>query len=147
MTQSRLFKFCILMGNSKEQAEDLCQEAYIKAFLSLNKLDSPSSFYPWLCQIAKNIHYDWHRKFKETLSKEGEVLDESVSAGDPNYDSVLLVKNLMADFDEESKFLFLLIELEGMSYSEAAEALHTTEDAVRSKLHRIRQEFAKKIKK
>ena len=146
LTQNKLFKFCVLLGNNREQAEDLCQESYVKAFISLTKLSDPKSFYPWLCQIAKNQFYDNRRKYKDSLAKQADQIEDEADFSDPAYESILMIRKILASFDEDSKFLLLMVELEGMSYSEAAEVLKTSEDAVRSKLHRLRQEFIKKMK-
>jgi RNA polymerase sigma-70 factor, ECF subfamily len=146
LTQNKLFKFCMLLGNSREQAEDLCQEAYVKAFLNLDKLSSSTSFYAWLCQIAKNLNYDFHRKHKESLAEQESMVENEQDSSDPNYESLLLVRKILGEFDDDSKFLLLMVELEGMSYAETAQVLKTSEDAVRSKLHRLRQEFMKKLK-
>lgn len=144
LTQQRLFKFCLLLGNNRELAEDLCQEAYIKAFSSLEKLNAPDSFYAWLCQIAKNLFFDHKRKKKEEpLSEEAAEKAEST---DQQMESVIQVQKVLRTFDPDDRYLLLLVELEGMSYRETAEMLKTTEDAVRSKLHRLRQEFVKKLK-
>lgn len=146
LTQNKLFKFCVLLGNNREQAEDLCQESYVKAFMSLTKLSDAKSFYPWLCQIAKNLFYDNRRKYKDTLAKDGQSVEDESDFTDPAYESILMTRKILSGFDEDSKFLLLMVELEGMSYSEAADVLKTSEDAVRSKLHRLRQEFIKKMK-
>ena len=143
LTQNRLFKFCVLLGHNRELAEDLCQEAYIKAFASLKKLDTPESFYPWLCQIAKNLFFDHTRKQKEKLG-DGESDDEG-SSTESNMEDIVQVQKVLKSFDPADRFLLLMIELEGMSYKETADQLKTTEDAVRSKLHRLRQEFVKKL--
>lgn len=143
LTQNRLFKFCVLLGHNRELAEDLCQEAYIKAFANLKKLDTPESFYPWLCQIAKNLFFDHTRKQKEKLG-DGEGDDEG-SSTESNMEDIIQVQKVLKSFDPADRFMLLMIELEGMSYKETADQLKTTEDAVRSKLHRLRQEFVKKL--
>lgn len=153
LTQNRLIKFCILLGSNKELAEDLCQEAYIKAFTSLNKLDSANSFYAWLCQIAKNLFFDHKRKYKEKLqtSEDSTEKDQHLfSKGEflsPDLASIIQVQTVLNSFDPEDRFIILMIELEGMTYLETANRLNTTEDTIRSKLHRLRQEFIKKLNK
>ncbi len=144
LTQQRLFKFCILLGNNRELAEDLCQEAYVKAFNSLARLNSPDSFYPWLCQIAKNLFFDIKRKKAEVLSSNEDQNFEAATA-DRQLESIVQVQKVLRTFDPEDRYLLLLVELEGLSYRETAEMLKTTEDAIRSKLHRLRQEFVKKL--
>ena len=143
LTQSRLFKFCILLGHNRELAEDLCQEAFIKAFANLSKLDTPESFYPWLCQIAKNLFFDHNRKQKEKLSENEN--EESGDSSDSSMEDIIQVQRVLKEFDPNDRFLLLMVELEGLSYKETGEQLKMSEDAVRSKLHRLRQEFVKKL--
>lgn len=138
LTQDKLFRFCFMLGRNKEGAEDLCQEVYLKAFRSLAKIKNPAAFPSWLYQIAKNLFIDLKRAETEPLEPE----DESTS---PNYETALHVREVLSHFETEDRVLLLLVELEGQSYKEAAETLETTEDAVRSKLHRLRQIFLKKF--
>lgn len=147
LTQAKLFKFCVLLGHNRELAEDLCQEAYIKAFNNLHKLNDPESFYSWLCQVAKNLFYDIKRSQKEDLmqSEDADVEDEHEST-DPQMESIIQVQRVLKEFEPDDRFILLMIELEGMSYKETADLMKTSEDAIRSKLHRLRQVFIKKIK-
>ena len=71
---------------------------------------------------------------------------EKVESTDQQMESVIQVQKVLRTFDPDDRYLLLLVELEGMSYRETAEMLKTTEDAIRSKLHRLRQEFVKKLK-
>lgn len=141
LTQNRLFKFCMLLGNNRELAEDLCQEAYIKAFDQLHKLNAADTFYPWLCQIAKNLFFDFKRKQKEKLSEAEEIKNTQTQNSD--LDEIIQVQRVLAVLEPEDRYLLLLIDLEGLSYKETAEQLKISEEAVRSRLHRIRQEFLK----
>ncbi len=140
-TQSPLFKFCILLGTSRESAEDLCQDVYIKAFRNLNQLKKPEAFLGWLYQIAKNLFLDLKRSEKPTTHL---VADHESTDSTP--ETVLQLRQLLSQFDTEDRHLILLIELEGQSYKEAAELISCSEDAVRSRIHRLRHELLKKLK-
>lgn len=141
ITQSKLFKFCMLLGHNRELAEDLCQDVYIKAFRSLTQLKKPEAFLGWLYQIAKNLFMDMKRSQKDTTHNmpDQESLDSTP-------ETILQLQQLLSQFEPEDRYLILLIEMEGQSYKEAAELTQSTEDAVRSKIHRLRQEFLKKLK-
>lgn len=142
LTEKKLFKFCILLGHNRELAEDLCQETYIKAFRSLNLIKNNEAFLGWLYQIAKNIFIDLKRSKKDLSS---ELTEERSS--DSNIETILHVQQVLAQFESEDRYLLLLIELEGLSYKEAADMIKSTEDAVRSKIHRLRHEFLKILNK
>lgn len=144
LTQSKLFKFCILLGEKRELAEDLCQEVYLKAFKNIDQLKKPEAFQSWLYQIAKNMFIDMNRAQKELLLSKPET-DSNPEITSSNLDLILDVQRVLAQFEISERFLLLLVELEGFSYLEAAELVGTTESAVRSKLHRLRKEFINKL--
>ncbi|MBS1970796.1 MAG: RNA polymerase sigma factor [Bdellovibrionales bacterium] len=141
-TQASLYKFCLLLSRNREIAEDLCQETFIKALESISKLQNPATFVGWLYQIAKNLYIDLTRSaaFRKNVSEE--EMPEAASGSD--LEAVVIVHKVLADFDPEERFLLLLIELGGCSYKEAGEHAGMSEDAVRSKLHRLRQLFMQK---
>jgi RNA polymerase sigma-70 factor (ECF subfamily) len=141
-TQARLFKFCFLLSRNREVAEDLCQETLIKALQNIHSLKNPDTFIGWVYRIARNVFTDLKRKpghQDETL--EGLSLP---AAGSADLDVVMNVQKILAKFEPEERLLLLLVELEGCSYKEAGEILELSEDAVRSKLHRLRGAFIKK---
>jgi len=141
-TQDRLYKFCILICRNREVAEDLCQETLIKALQNIKNLKNPSTFLGWMYQIAKNILIDIKRKpgskeqSEEGISEVGASLD---------IDLMINVQKILTQFNPEERLLLLLIELEGYSYKETGEVVGLSEDAVRSKLHRLRQIFIKEF--
>lgn len=141
LTQTPLFKFCILLGNSRESAEDLCQDVYIKAFRNLNQLKKPEVFQGWLYQIAKNLFLDLKRLEKPTTH-----LIPDHESTDSTPETILQLRQILSQFETEDRYLILLIELEGQSYNEAAELISCSEDAIRSRIHRLRQELLKKLK-
>ena len=53
--------------SSREDAEDILQETYVRAFRSFNSLNSEESFKPWLISIARNKVNDYYRKKAEIL--------------------------------------------------------------------------------
>lgn len=142
-TQDRLFKFCLLLCHNKELAEDLCQEAFIKAFRNINSMQNPRVFLGWMCQIAKNLFIDHTR----SASFKSHVSDASLeNMGDhPEMDLILSVQKVLSQFDPEERLLLMLIEMEGHSYKEAGDITGVSEDAVRSKIHRLRSLFIKKF--
>ena len=141
LIQARLFKFCIVLTRNREVAEDLTQETLLKCLQNIRTLKNPEIFVAWMFQIAKNLYIDFTRK---PGGNNLPIEDFGHLASDTDMDLILNVQKVLAQFDPEEKFLLLLIELEGCSYKEAGEILHMTEDAVRSKLHRLRILFIKK---
>lgn len=141
-TQSRTYKFCFVLCGDPIKAEDIAQEAYVKALGSLAKLKQPGAFIDWLFRIARNLYIDEVRKRKEeALSPEDA---EAAEAGGPELVQVLAVHRALSQFEPEDRLLLVLIDMEDYSYKDAAEFLGITEDAVRSRLFRLRKAFVEK---
>jgi RNA polymerase sigma-70 factor (ECF subfamily) len=143
LTQKKLFKFCLLLGNNKELAEDLCQETYIKVIQNISSLKNPDTCLGWIYQIAKNAFVDVKRK----PDSKNQILDNDLkdSGSDQKMDLILSVQKVLSQFETDDRLLLLLIELEGYSYKETGDIIGSSEDAVRSKLHRLRTIFIKKM--
>ena len=135
----RLLKFCILLCHNREIAEDLSQEALLKSFNSISALTKPEQYLSWLFQIAKNIFLDQQRRVVSFKKISRDFIQEAYTAG--HSENHIEIKELLLQLSIEDRFLFLLIELEERSYKEVAEILGTSEDAIRSKLHRLRGAF------
>lgn len=138
--QAKLFKFCILLCRNREVAEDLCQEALVKSLRNLQNLKNPETYWAWLYQITRNLFIDQKRKPEERE----EFLEMQEFDSKADFDLVLSVQKVLSQFEPEDRMLLLLVELEGCSYKEASEVLHISEDAVRSRLHRLKSAFVKK---
>lgn len=139
-TQTRLFKFCLVLTGDKARAEDLTQETLVKALDSLHKLNKPEAFIDWLFRIARNQMIDEARRHHETPTAP-EDLDEPSTGPMAEY---LSVHETLSQFEPEDRHLILLIDMEEYTYKEAADALGLTEDTVRSRIFRLRKEFAEK---
>lgn len=140
LTQSSLFKFCFLLGRNKEEAQDLCQEVYIKAFTKLNQLHETERFQGWLFQIAKNLFLD--QKRTQALDKEyqkNHFLSEADNSQQEQWEAILTLQKILSQFETEDKMILIMIELKGFTYQETAVVLNTTEDAIRLRIHRLRK--------
>src|SRR4051812_35345216 len=62
--QRRVYGICFSIVCDWSQANDLAQEAFLRAWLDLAKLREPSRFAPWICRIAFGACTDWLRKFQ-----------------------------------------------------------------------------------
>jgi RNA polymerase sigma-70 factor (ECF subfamily) len=142
-TQTRLFRFCMVLCGDQVKAEDLCQETYLKALANLGKLTKPEAFMSWLFQVCRNLAVDEGRKRRERAAsaEEMDALEEPASSGFAEHHAV---HQVLSQFEPEDRWLLILVDLEEHSYAEAAEVLGLTEDAVRSRLFRLRKEFVNK---
>jgi RNA polymerase sigma-70 factor (ECF subfamily) len=139
-TQSRLYRFCLVLCGDPVRAEDLCQDAYLKTFDQLAKVTKPESFIDWLFRMTKNLYIDSYRRTRETPI---EIADDRI-ASTGELSEHLAVHQVLSQFEPPDRLLLILVDMEEYSYAEAAGLMGISEDAVRSRLFRLRQEFSKK---
>lgn len=147
---------------SKEDAEDISQEVFIKAYKALANFRSDSEFSTWIYRICKNTIYDYIRK----SSREKSIPLSEMSSGDENdriydipddsgkYDpektyiskeTADIVNDAISSLSEEHKSIILMRDIEGYSYGEIADILSIEEGTVKSRLSRARNSLKKKL--
>jgi RNA polymerase sigma-70 factor, ECF subfamily len=140
----RLFRVLRALLRDDAEAEDVLQEAYVRAFAHLGQLDRPERLASWLTHIA--VH-----EAKARLRRRGRVVHlEEVSvravqsdAIDPEQEVLgrQLQAVLVAAIDQLPvgyRTVFVLRDLEGLSTAEVAQSLRLSEQAVKMRLHRAR---------
>lgn len=146
-------------ARDREEAKDLSQEAFLKAFAYLKKFDGRSSFYTWFYRIVVNVCLDYKRRAKRTLAGEFDEADESQM--EPSHqparplplDQQVLAGQISIKVDAALQTLpakqrtaFILKNHQGLSIREIAEMMETAEGTVKVHLHRavtaLRQSLA-----
>ena len=135
---------------TKEAAEDVLQDAYIKAFNNLGKLQEPAAFEKWFGVIVANTAKNALAKKNPVLftdvavDDEGEEFTYDVEDENPENQPELaytreetkeLVHELMDSLSEEQRMCILMFHIEGTSISEIAEAMNCSENTVKSRLN------------
>lgn len=138
-TEKSLFRFCIYLTGNRTLSQDICQDAYVKVLENIKSLKNPSSFKAWLFQTAKNLYLNHVKSPKN--SKYLELEDLAELASNSNMHLASEIRQSLAKLTEDERAVVLLIDLEEHSYSETAEIMGLSEEAVRSRLHRARQAF------
>ena len=136
------------------EAQDLAQEAFIKAFKSIDGFRGESAFYTWLYRIAintaKNELVAKSRKGSEysTDTEEAENLLETTPAfqdlGTPesdllNQEILAAIKRTIDNLPEEMRIAIMLCEFDGLSYEEIAKVMDCPIGTVRSRIFRARE--------
>jgi len=141
------------LGRS-EDAEDIAQEAFVKAFLNIKKFKEESKFSTWLSKIVINLCMD---KIREKANKE-ENLEEGVwltipqsSYYSPEETVERLeiqerIKKAVMSLPEELRIVFVLREFEDLSYQEISEMLDIPIGTVESRLYRARMKLRSLLK-
>ena len=138
------------MTGNEDDAFDVLQDAYIKAFNSLDQLNDPSGFIPWFNKITANKCRDFLRSKKNVImfsdmeydngedSFELEFEDES-TAFQPEEradysDTKRLVAEMLDNLPADQKMVLLMYYVQDMSIKEIAEALEISENTVKSRM-------------
>jgi RNA polymerase sigma-70 factor (ECF subfamily) len=113
-----------------EEARDVTQEAFVKAFQGLETLRRPAAFANWLNRIAEGTAIDAVRRRRRELPLEaaGEVADTSDQDGDGVAEQV---REALATLPEATRLAAILHYVNGYSHSEVAQFLDTTEGSSR----------------
>ena len=159
--RERLYSVVYNLTGNREDANDLAQEAFIKAFRSINLFRGKSSFFTWLYRIAVNntLTHLKRNRMRRFLSLE--KVDEEVHSSDildkltarSRSDKPTLMHELQEKLNEALQKLSLkhrtvvvLFEIEGLSHQEIAEITKTSEGTVRSRLHYAKQQLQASLK-
>jgi len=159
--QHKLFKLVMRYVRNPAEAEDIAQEAFIKAYRALPQFRGDSAFYTWLYRIgintAKNYLVAMGRRAPtstEIESEDAEGYAEGELLRDINTpESLLLSKEIgntvnaaIESLPEELRSAIQLRELEGMSYEEIAKLMDCPIGTVRSRIFRAREVIAERLK-
>lgn len=159
--QNRIHAMVFGMVRDGEEARDITQNAFIKAYQSLSTFRIESSFYTWLYRIAMNLAIDSVRKHKRRKTSS---FDEAVAARDEDggilevhheespqraLQRKQLQQRIFTALDElsdDQREVVLLREVEGLSYKEIAEAMDIPEGTVMSRLFYARKKLQQLLK-
>ncbi|TFV68329.1 UNVERIFIED_ORG: sigma-70 family RNA polymerase sigma factor [Bacillus sp. AZ43] len=143
-TQADVWRLCAALGDPGS-ADDLTQETYLRAFGSLHRFEHRSSVRTWLLSIARRVCADAvrsRRRRRLTLVRDDADL-ETLSGpvhGDPVAEGAT-VEDLLARLDVDRREAFVLTQLLGLSYAEAAEVAGCPVGTVRSRVARARADL------
>ncbi|HWA25618.1 MAG TPA: sigma-70 family RNA polymerase sigma factor [Lacunisphaera sp.] len=152
--RERVFGVIYNLSANREDASDLSQETFIKAFQAINRFQGNCSFFTWLYKIAINTTLSHLRKNRmrsffslEKLNDEGgnaQVIDQLTDKRGADRDAYL--RELQEKLNEALQKLSIphrtvitLFEIDGLSHAEIAEVMDCSEGTVRSRLHYAKQ--------
>jgi RNA polymerase sigma-70 factor (ECF subfamily) len=147
-TKDRLFSFVMQLVSNEQDAEDIAQEAYLKAYRNLQSFDGRARFTSWLYTIAKNTAFTHLRKRRahQPIDDFEEVLTIApASAADAeDASSIWVMARQLKPVFFETLWLFYA---EGFSLKETATILKSNPITVRVNLHRARAALGKKLQR
>jgi RNA polymerase sigma-70 factor, ECF subfamily len=158
--QHRVLKLVSRFVSNTAEAEDVAQDAFLKAYRALPSFRGESAFYTWLYRIAINTaknslvanrrrpvdfdldlqdpdQFDRHARLKDVDTPERVLLTEEIRQ---------VVEGAMEQLPEDLRTAIVLRELDGLSYEEIAEAMDCPVGTVRSRIFRAREAIDKRLK-
>lgn len=157
--EDKIFNYIYYMVKQKEEAEDLAQTTFVKAFFALRQYNHAYEFSTWIYTIARNVCLDYFRKRKKedvdlslnvTVSEDGdtemgELIEEDHS---PDPLRTILNEELRGKIEKaierlpvKLREIVVLRHLEDCSYEEIAQIMDLPVGTVKSYLHRARKKL------
>ena len=161
--QRKVTAVALGMVRNREDALEIAQETFVKAFESLQHFKGDSSFYTWLYRIVVNLAIDFRRRERRRPTV---PIEEPAGAdGEPGYRLQLKEERLADPFEQaqareigervaaavdeltpDHKAVILLREVEGLSYEEISRVMQCSKGTVMSRLHYARKKLQKKLR-
>jgi len=155
-----VFSIMIKMVRNHQEAEDLTQEAFMKAFNSLSSFNDEFAFSTWLMKIASNNCIDFLRKRKlrtysihEPIQYKDEKIEIDIPDHEPTPERHLLqnerakmIQTAIDELPERYRYVILLRHKEEKSYEEISEILNLPLGTVKAQIFRAREILNKKLR-
>ena len=158
--QHRIVSLVSRYVSDSSEAQDVAQEAFIKAYRAIGRFRGESAFYTWLYRIAINTAKNWivaknrrppagdidaadaeqygmSERLQETSTPENEMMREEIER---------TVFDTIATLPEDLRTAIMLREMDGMSYEEIATTMECPIGTVRSRIFRAREAIDEKLK-
>ena len=146
--EMRLLSVILRFVKDREQARDLSQETFLRAYERLDQFDPARRFGPWLFRIGVNLTLDYLRRKKRRIwgilfSDSGLERSPDPPTGDPRQqlDLEQEVRQVLASIPEKYRTVLILRDLENFSTSEIAAIVNRREATIRWRLAEARQRF------
>ena len=160
--EKKIYRLGLNLTGNPEDAEDVLQEAFLKAFAHLPEFREDARFYTWLVRIAINEGLMKLRKrrsdksvpIEDAVSEEGEIIPREFTDWKPNPEQLYaqgeietILQNAAQSLPPGFRTVFLLRDVEGLSTEETAQLLNLTEGAVKARLFRARLQLREELSK
>src|SRR5436190_15461434 len=159
--QHRVFAVAGGILRRREDAEDIAQQVFVKAYFSLKRFDQRAAFSTWLYKITVNECWDLLRKKKvRPLLYESDLSEEQarqvITSGEKEnpgpdirekIEARERVERLLEGLDERDRLMLILKEVEGFSIEEIAALLNLNGNTVKVRLFRARRRVVSQAKK
>ncbi|HVP50521.1 MAG TPA: sigma-70 family RNA polymerase sigma factor [Terriglobales bacterium] len=157
-----IFRIAQHITQNREDAEDVTQDAFLKAYENLEQFQGNSKFYTWLVRIAVNESLMKLRRRRtdrtvsldEDIKTEEDTMPREVADWSPNPEQLYkqgelkdILRKTIQGLPASFRTVFVLRDVEGLSTEETAEALDLSIPAVKSRLLRARLQLRERLNK
>lgn len=131
----RIYAICLGMLRHRENAEDIAQQALLKALTNIKQLRDNEQFGAWIARIAKNLCIDFTRKQKRFFLIKRAAVSQNNSKEYPELQAAL------AKLSEEHRLALMLFYFDGRSTKNIAETLDISEALAQTRISRARKKL------
>jgi len=146
--QKMILAMAFRMTGSLDDAEDLAQETFLRAFRQLNSFRAESKFSTWLCQIAMNLSLNWRAREGRRGDIHSQWAENAItdSPGDFPDELSQRVQRALDRLPPKQRAAIVLTVYENRSHAEAAKLLSCTEAAISWRVFAARQKLKHLLK-
>ncbi len=153
----RIYNLAYRMTCKHEDADDILQETFVRAYASLRRFDPSRPFANWLYTIAVNLCLDRQRRWRREKQVAWETVEElglggaAASVPGPaqeaeNGELRSRIEDAISRLPDRQRAAVVLFEVEGLKINEVAELMDCSEGAVKSTLHRARRRLRDELR-
>jgi len=152
-THATVFRVAAALVHDRDEAADVTQETYVRAWARIGELRDGAAALGWLCRVARNVAHDRQRSWwsrvrapLDALAGEAAPREAAPDAAAAAAERAAAVRAALAKLPEKHRVVLALREVEGFSYDEIAEAIGAPVGTVESRLHRARAALARRLR-
>ncbi|MGM8216670.1 RNA polymerase sigma factor SigW [Bacillaceae bacterium W0354] len=158
--QNQIYQHCYRMLGNHHDAQEITQEAFLKAYANIHTFKKNKKFAPWLYRIASNLCIDYLRKKKPINILDQEIkgseqitlldqLESKFDSPDTAYEQLEhreLIQSYLLTLPDKYRSVIVLKYIQEMSLQEISETLDLPMGTVKTHLHRAREALRKSIR-
>ncbi len=147
-----VYHYTLSLCHDEALAQDITQEAFLKAMRSSDKFNGDSSLYTWLCAIAKRLLINRYKKDKRELPTDDFSLIHAKNEKSPeeiigDKSTAMYIHTIIHKMDEPYKEVFSLRVFGQLSFADIAKLFSKTESWARVTYHRARKAINEELRK
>ena len=144
----RVFLLCVRMAGDESMAEELAQEAFVRAWQKLGSFRGESAFSTWLHRLTVNVVLGNRRSTARREARVKPVAEEilaDVAVNDPWPADAIDLTRAIAGLPDGARAVFVLHDVEGFRHNEISQFLGVAEGTSKAQLHRARKLLRKAL--